>query len=123
MYRSELLKKAQHLEGLAYATKERNRVIGSPGHVATVDWIKSTIEKYPEYYTVALQPFDLSLGVSASLTLNGAPLEIFATSLSPGGDVTGEVVAVKNLACDLVGHTLPSLWSILTMCSPISLRI
>ena len=102
MYRSELLKKAKVLEGLAYATPQRNRVIGSPGHNATVNWIKSTIEKYPEYYTVSLQPFDLSLGVSANLTLNGTPLEVFATDLSPAGDVTGEVVVVSNLACEPV---------------------
>lgn len=106
MYRSELLKKAQHLEGLAYATVERNRVIGSPGHNATINWIKSVIEKYPDYYTVSLQPFDLSLGVSANLTLNGTPLEVFATALSPAGDVSGEVVVIPNLACDPVRHPL-----------------
>lgn len=106
MYRSKLLEKAKHLEGLAYATKERNRVIGSPGHNATINWIKSTIEKYPDYYTVALQPFDLSLGVSANLTLNDAPTEVFAVSLSPQGSVTGEVVVIPNLACDAVSKLI-----------------
>lgn len=102
MYRSELLKKAKTLEGFAYATKERNRVIGSPGHNATINWIKSTIEQYPDYYTVSLQPFDLSLGVSANLTLNGKALEVYPVALSPAGDVSGEIVVIPNLACDPV---------------------
>lgn len=102
MYRSRLLEKAKHLESLAYATPQRNRVIGSPGHQATVDWIKSTIEKYPDYYTVSLQPFDLLLGVSANLTVNGSPLEVYAVSLSPAGNISGEVVVIPNFACSPV---------------------
>ena len=108
MYRSQLLAKAKTLEGFAYATQERNRVIGSPGHNATINWIKSTIEKYPEYYTVSLQPFDLSLGVSANLTVNNKALEVYAVGLSPQGTVSGEIVVIPNLACDAVCSLLKS---------------
>lgn len=107
MYRSELLKKAQHLEDLAYATPQRNRVIGSPGHNATVNWIVDILKQYPDYYTYELQPFDLRLGVSANLTINGAVLESFAVDLSTEGtDVTGEIVVVPNFACDAVSRIM-----------------
>jgi hypothetical protein len=102
MHRSELLKKANILERFAFATKERNRLIGTPGHNATVNWIKDTIAQYPDYYDYYLQPFDLSLGISANLTINNAPLEVFAVGLAPGGSVSGSIVHIPNLGCDAV---------------------
>jgi len=102
MYRSELKAKAEQLEALAYATPQRNRIIGSPGHNATINWIVDTIKKYPEYYTYELQPFDLRLGVGGNLTLNGVSKEAYTTDLSAEGSAEGEVVVIKNLACDLV---------------------
>lgn len=105
MYRSELKAKAEHLEGLAYATPQRNRIIGSPGHNATINWILDTIKKYPDYYTYELQPFDLRLGVGGNLTLNGVAKEAYTTDLSAQGTAEGEVVVIKNLACDLVCWT------------------
>lgn len=102
MYRSELKAKAQQLEALAYATPQRNRIIGSPGHNATINWIVDAIKKYPEYYTYSLQPFDLRLGVAGNLTLDGVKTEAYTTDLSAQGTAEGEVVVIKNLACDLV---------------------
>jgi hypothetical protein len=102
MHRSELLKKANILEGFAFATKERNRLIGTPGHNSTVNWIKDTIMQYPDYYDYYLQPFNLSLGISANLTINNAPLEVFAVGLAPGGSVSGSIVHIPNLGCDAV---------------------
>lgn len=102
MLRSELLAKAKKLEGFAYATEERNRLIGTPGHNATINWIKDTIASFPDYYSVYLQPFDLSLGVSANLTVNDVALEVFAVGLSPQGTISGEIVHIPNLACEAV---------------------
>jgi len=106
MYRSELLKKANILEGFAFATKERNRLIGTPSHNVTVNWIKDTIAQYSDYYDYYLQPFDLSLGISANLTVNDAPLEVFAVGLAPGGSVSGSIVHIPNLGCDAVRFRL-----------------
>ncbi|KAH6665511.1 putative leucine aminopeptidase 2 [Halenospora varia] len=99
LYRSELLKKAKILEGFAYSTPQRNRLIGTPGHNSTINWIKGIIESFPDYYTVSLQPFDLALGVSANLTNNGVAMEAFAVGLAPGGHVTGPLTYVPNLGC------------------------
>lgn len=104
--RSELLAKAKTLEGFAYSTTERNRLIGTPGHNSTITWIKDTISQFPDYYTVTLQPFDLSLGVSANVTVNDVALEVFAVGLSPGGTISGELVNIPNLACDPVSTLL-----------------
>ena len=90
------------LEGFAYATPERNRLIGTPGHNATINWIKETIEKFPDYYTVSLQPWDLSLGATANLTVGGAAMEVFAVGLAPAGVISGPLVYVPNLGCEAV---------------------
>ncbi|TVY37531.1 putative leucine aminopeptidase [Lachnellula subtilissima] len=100
LLRSELLKKAKILEDFAYSTPERNRLIGTPGHNATVNWIKDTIAQFPDYYTYYLEAFELSLGVSANLTNNGTPMEAFAVGLSPAGHVSGPLVYVPNLGCE-----------------------
>ena len=100
--RSELLAKAKHLEGLAYATPQRNRLIGTPGHEATVAWIKETIEKFPDYYTVSLQPFDLAVGAGANLTVNRTPLEAYAVDLAPAGVISAPLIVIPNLACEPV---------------------
>ena len=77
-------------------------MIGTPGHNATVNWIKDTIAQFPDYYTYYLESFDLSLGVSANLTNNGTPMEAFAVGLSPAGHVSGPLVYVPNLGCESV---------------------
>jgi hypothetical protein len=101
-----LLSKAKKLESIAYSTAERNRVIGSPGHNATINYIKDTIASFPSYYSYSLQPFDLSLGVSANLTLDAADVEAFAVGLSPAGSVKAKVVHVANLGCEAVSEGL-----------------
>lgn len=81
-------------------------MIGSTGHDNTVAWIKETIEKYPEYYTVSLQPFQLSVGLNATLTIDGVSMEVFAVAIAPGGDVSGPLVYVPNLGCESVSKTI-----------------
>jgi hypothetical protein len=97
-----LLKKAHILEDIAYASPEKNRVIGSEGHQATVDYLHAQIAKFPKYYTVELQPVPLVIGVSANLTANNKTIEVYPTTLAPGGNVTGPLVAIPNLGCDEV---------------------
>jgi hypothetical protein len=75
-------------------------LIGTPGHSATVKWIRDTILKYPDYYTVSLQPFDLSVGISANLTVNDVALEVFPVGLSPQGTVSGELAHIPFSGCD-----------------------
>lgn len=82
-------------------------MIGSPGHNKTVNWIYDTMSKYPDYYTVKYQPFDLSLATGANLTENDTPLEVFGVSLAPAGTATGKIVAIPNLACDAVCNCGP----------------
>lgn len=77
-------------------------MIGSPGHNKTVNWIHDTIAKYPDYYTIEYQPFDLSLATGANLTVDDALLEVFGVSLAPAGTAVGKIVAVANLGCDAV---------------------
>jgi hypothetical protein len=89
-------------------------LIGTPGHNATVNWIKETIEQFPDSYTYYLQPFDLSLGVSANLTNNGVSMEVFAVGLSPAGHVTGPLVYVPNLGCETVSIRSKSVTSVPT---------
>ncbi|KAG9233311.1 putative leucine aminopeptidase 2 [Amylocarpus encephaloides] len=100
LLRSELLKKAKILEGFAYATPERNRLIGTPGHEATIAYIESIIKSYPSYYTMYKQPFEMPLGTGANLTNNDVEMEAFAVGIAPAGDVTGQLVYVPNLGCE-----------------------
>lgn len=104
MERSALLKKAKTLEKFAYDTPQRNRVIGSPGHNSTVNWIKKTLEAYPDYYKVYLEPFPISVGVSANLTVDGKSLEAFALTIAPAGSASAEIAVVANLGCSAVGN-------------------
>lgn len=106
LLRSELLKKGKILEDIAYATPERNRLIGTPGHNATVTWITNTIAQFPDYYTYYLEPFDLSLGIGANLTNNGISMETFAVGLAPAGHVSGPLIYVSNLGCETVSLIL-----------------
>lgn len=101
-----LYAKAEHLQEIAYATEGRNRVIGSKGHEDTVAWIKETLDQFPDFYTVQLQPVPLLVGVSANLTANNKTIEAFPTTLAPEGDVSGPLVAIPNLGCEEVGSQM-----------------
>jgi hypothetical protein len=97
-----LLAKAKKLQAIAYATPGRNRCIGTPGHNATVNYIKDIIASFRHYYTYELQPFQLYVGESANLTTNGASIEVFGVTLSPSGSVTAPLVSVANVGCEAV---------------------
>ncbi|KAF1967840.1 Zn-dependent exopeptidase [Bimuria novae-zelandiae CBS 107.79] len=95
-----LEEKAHLFERFAYDSPSKNRLIGSEGHQATIDYITSTIKTYSEYYDVYQQPMPMSVGVSANLTVNGKDTEVYAVGIAPGGSVSGPVVAIPNLGCD-----------------------
>ncbi|KAH9209276.1 putative leucine aminopeptidase 2 [Leptodontidium sp. 2 PMI_412] len=98
LLRSELLAKGRTLQGFAYATAERNRYIGSPGHNATVNWLVDTLTA-TGYYDVSVQPFDVESS-GATGTANGAPLAVQAMTGTPAGTPSGELVKVANIGCN-----------------------
>src|SRR5690348_5123762 len=104
--RANLLKGAQQLEDFAYASKERNRLIGSPGHNDTVYWLKSTLESLDGYYSVSLQEFSTVVQLNGSInsfTVDGAvpPAGSFLLfDYSPSGNVSAPLVVVNNLGCN-----------------------
>jgi hypothetical protein len=97
-----LRKKAETLQKIAYDSPNNNRVIGSEGHQATIDWIHDTIAQFPQYYSLELQPFNLTVGESANLTVNGKSYDVAAVGLAPSGHVSAPLVAVANLGCEEV---------------------
>jgi hypothetical protein len=97
-----LFKRAEKLQEIAYATPGKNRPIGSPGHEATVAYIQSQLDT--NYYDVSLQGVELSIGTEATLKANNVTIPAFATTLAPGGNVTGSLVTIPNLGCEEVNH-------------------
>jgi hypothetical protein len=51
---------------------------------------------------VTLQGVELSIGTEATLKANNVTIPAFATTLAPGGNVTGSLVAIPNLGCEEV---------------------
>lgn len=104
LLRSNLLAKAKILEGFAYATPERNRVFGSPGHNATVNYLYDQVTALGGYYDVEIQPFvELYSRGSATATVSGQALDAGIFTYSPAGKFTEQLVAVANFGCDAVG--------------------
>lgn len=93
--------KAEHLESIAYATDDRNRVIGSAGFNNTVDWLYESVSALGDYWTVRRQPFTaLYSNVQGDITVDGRTFEPSFFEYSPGGTVTGELVPVADLGCE-----------------------
>ncbi|KAL8880194.1 MAG: hypothetical protein Q9192_008069 [Flavoplaca navasiana] len=100
LLRSNLLAKAQILEGFAYATPERNRVFGSPGHNATVNYLYDQIAALSDYYTVELQPFvELYTAGNASLKVAGVDQGAALFTYSPSGQFVQPLITVANNGC------------------------
>ena len=71
----------------------------------TVTWIHNEIAAFPEYYSLELQPWEILIGTSGNLTVNGEAIEAYAVALAPGGNVSGPLKAVPNLGCDETDYT------------------
>ncbi|KAH7073663.1 hypothetical protein BKA63DRAFT_472031 [Paraphoma chrysanthemicola] len=101
-----LLAGAQQLEDFAYASEERNRLIGSPGHNDTIYWIKDTLEALDGYYNVSLQEFFTVAQLNGTIntfTVDGeTPPEgsFLLFDYSATGNVTAPLVVVNNLGCN-----------------------
>ncbi|PWZ01230.1 Zn-dependent exopeptidase [Testicularia cyperi] len=99
----DLMAGAKKLQEIAYATSDRNRVFGSAGHNATVDYIASELRSLGDYYDVYLQPFTETYAESsAEVSIDGTKVEKPSTfTYSPNGNLKGvEVVKISNVGCD-----------------------
>jgi len=101
-----LLEGAQQLEDFAYASEERNRFIGSPGHNDTVYWLKDTLESLDGYYNVSLQNFYTIAQINGTINaflVDGAPVpesDYLLFDYSASGNVTAPLVTVSNVGCN-----------------------
>ncbi|KAG7091941.1 hypothetical protein E1B28_008333 [Marasmius oreades] len=97
-----LLEHAKVLQGFAFATPERNRLIGSVAHNQTVQYIHDTLTHLGDHYDVTLQPFSViaHTGGNYSLTIDGAPTNASLFEYSPNGSITELLVPVANLGCE-----------------------
>ncbi|AET40695.1 aminopeptidase Y Ecym_6317 [Eremothecium cymbalariae DBVPG len=83
----------------------RTRVIGSPGHIGTLDFILKELSKLEDYYNVSVQHFTAFSGniKSANLTFsNGTDIEdSLPMTFSPSVEgFTGKLVQVPNAGCE-----------------------
>lgn len=82
------------------------RVIGSPGHWATIDYILQELDAMSDYYDVSLQEFEALSGKVNSFELRDAKsgkqfANTTAFSLSPPvKPFEGELVEIPNLGCN-----------------------
>ncbi|KAK6835536.1 hypothetical protein RU639_002371 [Aspergillus parasiticus] len=106
-----LLKRAKELSKIADLGEEEynhpTRVIGSKGHLGTIDYIYSTLAKLGDYYTITNQSFPAVTGnvFESRLVLGDAVPESAAPmGLTPPTKnkqpVHAPLVAVSNLGCD-----------------------
>ncbi|ODQ79095.1 hypothetical protein BABINDRAFT_162160 [Babjeviella inositovora NRRL Y-12698] len=84
------------------------RVIGSPGHLGTIDYILAELGKLSKYYTFYTQDFEALDGKvkSFSLLVDGVePKSVTALGFTPPTKdkrpVHGDLVLVKNFGCEL----------------------
>ncbi|KAK9364897.1 hypothetical protein V1509DRAFT_677218 [Lipomyces kononenkoae] len=110
-----LLERANHLYELAKLSEGEyshpTRVIGSKGHIATIDYIYSTIASLGDYYTITNQTFDAVVGnvFESRLVLDGqVPKSASAMSLTPPTykkqPESGPLVLVENDGCEQVDY-------------------
>jgi len=108
--REKLLAGAQQLEDFAYASEERNRLIGNPGHNDTIYWLKDTLESLDGYYNVSLQEFSTVVQFNGSVnafSVDGAAVDEASYLLfdySATGNATAPLVVVSNVGCNATDY-------------------
>jgi carboxypeptidase Q len=102
----DLLADAQTLEDFAYSTPDRNRVFGSPGHNATVNWLQDELSSLDDYYDVSLQPFEaLFSGGNASFSVNGIDQNATLLTYTPSGAAFNTtILPIPNLGCNATDY-------------------
>lgn len=107
-----LRERAEILYNISLASEPKygnpTRVIGSPGHFGTVNYILGELQRMSDYYTYDVQRFGAIDGKvsSYSLLIDGKePKLLAALSLTPPtpgkSPVHGQLVLVDNYGCDL----------------------
>ncbi|CDR45288.1 CYFA0S17e01002g1_1 [Cyberlindnera fabianii] len=80
------------------------RVIGSPGHWKTLDWIRGQLDNMSDYYTYTTQEFDAPDSKIFNYSLKVDFIEVTDVqpfSMTPPAHVwNGEIFEVANLGCD-----------------------
>ncbi|KAH6716945.1 hypothetical protein BKA61DRAFT_514124 [Leptodontidium sp. MPI-SDFR-AT-0119] len=103
LLRSELLAKADTLQGLAYASPERNRQIFTPGHKSTYEWLFNSISAMSDYYTVEYHEF-LAPASIGGITVDGVRYSGTPMRDTADGTPSGDLVAVPNLGCSAADY-------------------
>ncbi|KAL9112651.1 MAG: hypothetical protein Q9187_007747, partial [Circinaria calcarea] len=104
LLRSNLLAKANVLQGFADATPEKNRLVGGAGHIATVDYLYDTLAAL-DYYDVQRQEFTVLISEgSANFTVGGKSQGAQLMTFSTSGAVSKELVPVSNLGCNATDY-------------------
>ncbi|MCJ1307902.1 Leucyl aminopeptidase yscIV [Agyrium rufum] len=96
-----LIEKGENLLGFAYDSPNRNRYLNSPGHNATLKYIRKTLHSL-DYYDVQMLPVVYKYFTGSSLfQIDGEPM-IHASAMrgSPQGHVTGSLVLVEDYGCE-----------------------
>jgi hypothetical protein len=95
----DLLAGSQKLQDFADANGG-NRVFGSGGHNATVDYIYDTLNSL-NYYNVVKQPFnEIFFDGDATISVDGKELNSTIMTYSPAGTVSAKLVLATNLGCE-----------------------
>lgn len=113
LLRSELLAKGQILQDFAYSWEGRNRLIGTPGHNKTVNYLYDTLVA-TGYYDVAFQEFVIASPENETVIIAGQSIETAAMSFSQAGDFTAPLAKVANLGCDAVSTCICECYRLLT---------
>ncbi|KAK0614759.1 aminopeptidase Y [Immersiella caudata] len=93
-----LMAGANKLQAIADANGG-NRVFGSPGHEATVDYLIDTLSAL-NYYNVTKQPFtELFSDGSAEFVVGGSAIDARIMTYTPAGTFDRPIVAASNLGC------------------------
>ncbi|KAL7274658.1 Leucyl aminopeptidase yscIV, partial [Rhizina undulata] len=105
--RSALLKHAEKLQSFADQDPKKNRGFGGTGHNLTVQYLYDTLSAL-DYYNVSLQEFvwEYADG-SATFAADGTDYPSVYFTYSPstnGSTVSGDLVAVANLGCDITDY-------------------
>ena len=95
---------AQALEDIAYSTPDRNRVMGSPGHQGTLDYLLEKLGQLSDYFDVSVQEFPVVFWEgTGKLSVGDKTLgEINPFRYSPSESVSGKLVHVDSNGCNSV---------------------
>ncbi|PFH47687.1 hypothetical protein AMATHDRAFT_151509 [Amanita thiersii Skay4041] len=102
---TNLLKHAHKLAEFANLSNG-TRVFGSPGHNATVQYIKDKLDA-TGFYDIVLQtfPYMYSYG-TAQFSVNGEPYSIRWIKYGPAGQANATLVPISNLGCNSSDFTV-----------------